>query len=91
MSVTTREPEYRQRDLASLMASFDDEHAPRSSTGVLAADAYNPELQNVWQVPVRIDYAAQAVAKKQAEYRNLYGKDFDLSAYRFSVERADQA
>lgn len=85
--MTVRESEFSDHDRARLLADFEDEHEARSTTGVPASEAFDPALNGSWQVEVIEDFAAAALAREQEAYRKKYGKDFDLSAYRWRVHR----
>lgn len=85
--MTVPEPEFSPADLMGMLAELDADAMPRSSTGVPAEDAFNPDLQGQWKVRTMLDYAAQALSKHKAEYSKKFGKDFDLSPYLHTVYR----
>lgn len=80
--MTTREPEFNDRDRAVILADYDEEHAPRGSHGVRiseATDASNNPLSTeatgrFVAVPYT-DYAQDALDKARKARRDAVGDD----------------
>lgn len=80
--MTTREPEFNDRDRAVILADYDEEHAPRGSHGVLISEATDPKNNPlspaatgrfVWE-PVA-DFAQDALNKTRDERRKAVGDE----------------
>ena len=81
-----RESEFDDRDRATLLADYSEEHQPRTQLGVLVSDALDKDA--AWNVDVLYDHAAAAVDRKRDEYKRAY-PDADLGAYRFVPSRVN--
>lgn len=93
-SVTVKEPEFDDRDIAVMVAARRAKLAPRGPHGHLLSEAtskdadpasWNAKFRYVVPVPER-DHAQHAINEAKEAYRKQY-KDADLSDLLFAVER----
>lgn len=78
--MTTREPEFNDRDRAVILADYDEEHAPRGSHGVLISEATDPKNNPLstaatgrFVAAPRADYAQDALDKARKARRDEVG------------------
>ena len=82
--MTVREPEFNDADRAQFFVDYENQHEPKSSTGVPWSIASEPANRGRFGVEAEIDFALEARQRAVAEYQAMPG-DNDLSAYVFSV------
>lgn len=73
--MTVREPEFSAQDLAWLIRDFNDEHQPRSSTGIPWSVATDPKNRGRFTVDAETDFALESKNAVVREYEAKYGKD----------------
>lgn len=96
-AVTVAEPEFSDDDLALLRGHLVDERVPRGDHGFPLSEAMSPDadpsrLDGKYRFVAGLpstDFAAQALAQAQDEYRKTY-PDADLSALRWGVKRVER-
>lgn len=85
--MTTREPEYDDRDRALISASFNEQHQPRGPHGYTMAEATDPEHQFDWKVdPLKRDFIATLLKREQALWKKQYPHE-DPDSFVWSVSR----
>lgn len=82
--MTTREPEFNDDDRARMFVDYEDEHEPKSSTGVPWSVASDPANRGRFTVEAETDFALEARQKVVADYEAKYDAA-DMSAIVFSV------
>lgn len=88
-SVTVTQARFTPREVALLLASRRSEHAPRSSTGILLADATDPAKSDAFVVPLpTTDFAAKALRIAQRKYEQRWGEE-SLDDTLWRVEEKD--
>lgn len=76
LSVAATQSRFTPREVARLLASRRAERAPRSSTGILLAEATDPANAGSFEVPLpTTDFAAKALRKTQDAYEQRWGKE----------------
>lgn len=82
-----REPEFSAQDLAWLIRDHDDEHQPRSSTGIPWSVATDPQNRGRFVVDADTDFALEARNAIEREYEAKYGEHSrdDLRSVVFTV------
>lgn len=93
VSVAVTEPRFSRADVAVLLASRREDHAPRGSHGHKISESTDPAHQYVWSVePPIVDFAAVALSKARKEYADAMkqaGIDYDEATLLWSTTRND--
>lgn len=68
-----REPEWNALEREVILESRRVEFAPRGRHGMLMAEATDPSLQTLWEVPLpTTDFVAAKLHREQERYFNSY-------------------
>lgn len=71
--ITTREPEFSERDRHMILAQRRDDAAPRNAHGVPIAEATDPANRDAYEVPLPVmDFAEATLARAQKKYSTDY-------------------
>lgn len=85
--VTTREPEFTERDRLLILASRRADAAPRGSHGVLLSEATDPKNAYAFEVDLpTTDFAQKALNDAQETYQKQ-NEDVDMGVLLWSVTK----
>lgn len=88
-TVTVREPEFSDLDRAWMLRSWENDHAPRGSHGVLMSEATDRKNMGAFKLSEPVtDYAQKALIEGRDLLKKKYGEDM-LSYLSFHVEMKD--
>jgi len=88
--ISTREPEFSERDRLMILAQRRADDVPRNAYGIPVSEAIDPANRDAFEVPLPdMDFPAATLARAQKKYSKTY-PDADMDSLRWSVRRKSQ-